>query len=342
MPGQHVLVTGGCGFFGAWIVKRLLDDGDRVTVADVALFTTRWEMLMSKEEIARVAFVQANVDEPAFVDAVVAAAPDAIIHLAGLQMPTCRADPVKGAKVNVIGTLNVFEAAKAIKAANEAAAAAGGAGADAAAARRVPKIVYASSAAIFGPDAEYGEAPVGDMSAPRPSSHYGAFKLCGEFAARAYFLANGIPSVGLRPLTVYGPGRDQGLTSGPSRSIAASVLGQKFDISFSGPTVYIHIREIADIFVTCARDASVHDAKVYTVGGDTVDTKTFLAELVKAVPAASGLITISGGDLPIASKIDDAALRKDYPTIMRIPLAAGIAETVTLYNQMKAAGTLTV
>ena len=341
MP-QHVLVTGGCGFFGAWIVKRLLDDGDRVTVADVALFTARWEMLMSKEEIARVAFVQANVDEPSFVDAVVAAAPDAIIHLAGLQMPTCRADPVKGAKVNVIGTLNVFEAAKAIKAANAAAAAAGGAGGAAAAAARVPKIVYASSAAIFGPDAEYGEAPVGDMSAPRPSSHYGAFKLCGEFAARAYFLANGIPSVGLRPLTVYGPGRDQGLTSGPSRSIAASVLGQKFDISFSGPTVYIHIREVADIFVTCARDSSVHDAKVYTVGGDTVDTRTFLAELAKAVPAAADLITISGGDLPIASKIDDAALRADYPAIIRISLAAGIAETVKLYEGMKAAGTLKV
>ena len=301
---------------------------------------------MTPAEIARITFVKANVDEQAFVDAVVAAAPDAIIHLAGLQMPTCRANPVLGARVNVIGTLNVFEAAKAIKAANEAAAAAAAAAAGGAAAaappRRVPKIVYASSAAIFGPDAEYGEAAVGDMSAPSPSSHYGAFKLCGEFAARAYFLANGIPSVGLRPLTVYGPGRDQGLTSGPSRSIAASVLGEKFDISFSGPTVYVHIREVADIFVTCARDASVHDAKVYTVGGDTVDTKTFLAELVKAVPAASGLITISGGDLPIASKIDDAALRKDYPTIMRIPLAAGIAETVTLYNQMKAAGTLTV
>ena len=324
-------------------MKRLLDDGDRVTVADVALFTKRWEMLMSAEEIARVAFVKANVDEQSFVDAVVAAAPDAIIHLAGLQMPTCRANPVLGARVNVIGTLNVFEAAKAIKAANEAAeAAAAAAGGAAAAPRRVPKIVYASSAAIFGPDAEYGEAPVGDMSAPRPSSHYGAFKLCGEFAARAYFLANGIPSVGLRPLTVYGPGRDQGLTSGPSRSIAASVLGEKFDISFSGPTVYVHIREVADIFVTCARDSSVHDAKVYTVGGDTVDTKTFLAELVKAVPEAAGLITISGGDLPIASKIDDAALRHDYPAIMRIPLAAGIAETVALYRTMKAGGTLTV
>jgi nucleoside-diphosphate-sugar epimerase len=212
-----------------------------------------------------VTFVKGKVDEPEFVAAVVGAAPDAVIHLAGLQVPTCRDNPVLGARVNVIGTLNVFEAAKALKAA-------GGV---------VPKIVYASSAAVFGPDAEYGEEAAGDMSTPKPTSHYGAYKLCCEFAAKAYALSNGIASVGLRPLTVYGPGRDQGLTSFPSRSIAAAVLGQKFEIPFSGATVYIHIREIADIFVQTARNRDVADAKVYTIGGDTVDTATFVSELDK-------------------------------------------------------------
>jgi len=332
MPGQHVLVTGGSGFFGSWIVKRLLEDGDRVTVVDLKLVTQLWEMVMTPEQIAMVNFVSASADEPAFVDAVVAARPDAIIHLAGVQMPTCRANPVLGAKVNVIGTLNVFEAAKALKAAYEAAGDA----------TRVPKIVYASSAAVFGPDAEYGEQAVDDMSAPKPTSHYGAFKLCGEFAAKAYFLVNGIPSVGLRPLTVYGPGRLVGLTSFPSRAIAAAVKGEKFEIPFSGKTVYVHIREIADIFVQCSRDAAVKDAKVYTVGGDTVSTAEFVAELAKIVPEAAGLISVSGGDLPIASKIDDASLRHDYPAIMRLPLAAGIAESVAMFQEHKAKGTLVV
>ena len=133
--------------------------------------------------------------------------------------------------MNVIGTLNVFEAAKQI-------AAAGGS---------APRIVYASSAAIFGPDAEYGEAPVvGDGSAPKPTSHYGAYKLCIEHCAQAYFTTNGLNSVGLRPLTVYGPGRDMGLTSFPSRSVAAALLGQRFDIPFTGATTYIHAREISE------------------------------------------------------------------------------------------------
>jgi nucleoside-diphosphate-sugar epimerase len=173
---QHVVVTGGCGFFGAWIVRQLLRGGDRVTVADATLFTKRWEMLMTPEECAKVAFVEAKVDEDKFVDWLVATAPDAVIHLAGLQVPTCRANPVAGAKVNVIGTLNVFEAAKKLAAAKPGAP--------------VMRVVYASSAAIFGPDAEYGEQAVGDLSVPKPSSHYGAFKLCGEHAAKAYFLDN--------------------------------------------------------------------------------------------------------------------------------------------------------
>jgi nucleoside-diphosphate-sugar epimerase len=276
--------------------------------------------------LSQISFIKGKVDAPEFVAAVAEAKPDAVIHLAGLQMPTCRANPVLGASVNVIGTLNVFEAAKAIKAA-------GGA---------PPKIVYASSAAVFGPDAEYGEKAAGDMSTPKPSSHYGAYKLCAEFAAKAYFLTDGIPSVGLRPLTVYGPGRDTGLTSFPTRAIAASVLGKPFEIPFSGATVYIHIREIADIFVQTARNNVVADGKVYTIGGDTVDTATFVAELDKILPGSAAGITVTGGSLPIASKLDDAALRADYPMLLRIPLADGIKETVEVYKVMAGKGTLTI
>jgi hypothetical protein len=67
-----------------------------------------------------------------------------------------------------------------------------------------------------------------------------------------------------------------------------------------------------------------------------------LQELVKIVPEAADLITISGGDLPIASKIDDAQLRKDYPQLIRLPLAAGLAESVVTYKALKEKGLLTV
>ena len=305
--------------------QALLDGGDTVTVFDVALNTKKWEMLLPAASIARVRFTAGRVDEDAFVDALVAAAPDAVIHLAGLQVPTCRENPVLGAKVNVIGTLHIFEAAKRLKATG----------------RAPPAIVYASSAAIFGADADYGEQAVGDMSTPKPSSHYGAYKLCTEHAAKAYWVSNQVPSVGLRPLTVYGPGRDMGLTSFPTRAIAAAIKGQAFDISFSGDTVYTYVEEVADIFVQCAKRA-VADAKVYTIGGDTVSSAAFVAEIAKHVPAAATLVTVSGSSLPFPSHLDDEALRADYPGLMRVKLAEGVARTVATYKELEAKGTLTV
>ena len=186
MASQNVIVTGGCGFFGAWIVKQLLKEGDTVTVVDLAAPTKWWGALMTPDDIARVRFVKLGVDTEEFVSLVVETAPDAVIHLAGLQIPTCRGNPVLGAKVNVIGTLNVFEAARKLQAAQPG--------------KAVMRVVYASSAAIFGPDADYGDAPAGDTSNPNPSSHYGAYKLCAEHCAKAYWLDYKARAPALQPL----------------------------------------------------------------------------------------------------------------------------------------------
>jgi nucleoside-diphosphate-sugar epimerase len=325
MP-RKILITGGCGFFGTWIIRRLLDDGDQPVVLDMARTTKRWEMILSPAEIARVPFHAIGIDDTEAVLALVAAEkPDAIIHLAALQVPTCRDNPLAGARVNVIGTLNIFEAAKAQRAA-------GGV---------LPRIVYASSAAVFGPDAEYAETHVGDSAALKPTTHYGAYKVCNESSAKAYWIANHIPSVGLRPLTVYGPGRDTGMTSFPTRAIAAALLGQPFDIPFNGRTAYIHMREVADMFVTAAHQP-MSDGLAYTVGGDIVDMREFIAAVDRQIPGAARLITCSGAPLPIASKVDDASLRASYPGLLRIPLEQGLRETIEVFRRLQQAGTLTV
>ena len=93
------------------------------------------------------------------------------------------------------------------------------------------------------------------------------------------------------------------------------------------------------IFIKCAL-APVAGAKVYTIGGDTVTSVAFIAELEKVVPGAAALISASGGDLPIASKLDDAALRRDFPGLLRLPLPAGIAETAVVFRALKAEGRL--
>ena len=114
----------------------------------------------------------------------------------GVLTPTCSANPVLGAQVNLLGSLHVF---------------------DAALAHGVRQVVYASSAGVYGPDhADY----------PAPATHYGAFKLAVEGAARAYWPTQGLASVGFRPFIVYGPGRESGVSAGPSLACRAAAQGQ--------------------------------------------------------------------------------------------------------------------
>jgi nucleoside-diphosphate-sugar epimerase len=318
----HVLVTGGCGFFGTWIIRKLLSDSHRVTVVDVERSTRRWEMALSPDQIEKIAFIAAHIDEPETVSGIFQKVkPDAVIHLAGLQVPTCRANPLLGARVNVIGTLAVFEAAAAMT--------------------TKPAIAFASSAAVFGSDADYDNQEVGDHTAPKPGTHYGAYKLCNEYCARAYYLDRKILSVGFRPLTVYGPGRDVGMTSFPTRSIAAAILKQTFDIPFRGPTAYTYVEEVADFFVAAAL-RPVEGAPSFTVGGDVLDVPSFVAEVQRILPGASKFITCSGGDLPIAAKLDDAELRKAYPSVRRIGIADGIRKTVDVFKKLAEQGRLEV
>ena len=127
-----------------------------------------------------------------------------MIHLAALQVPFCRADPPLGARVNVVGTVNVFEAV-------------------ARRAERMGPVVYASSVAAYDALEDRAAAPA--MQGV-PSTLYGVYKRANEGTATVYAQERETPSVGLRPHTVYGPGRDQGLTSAPTTAMLAAAAGR--------------------------------------------------------------------------------------------------------------------
>src|SRR5205085_10990018 len=99
---------------------------------------------------------------------------------------------------------------------------------------QVERVVYASSAAVHGPADADIPGPIGDEVRLAPMTHYGAFKVCNELNARVYWLDRGLTSVGLRPWTVYGVGRDFGITSEPTRAIESAACGRPFAISYGG------------------------------------------------------------------------------------------------------------
>lgn len=319
--GARFLVTGAKGFIGAWIVKNLVERGDRPYLLDLDRESHRLQALLSPEQMEAFTFLRGDVTR--FEDVERAVSENGIshiIHLAALQVPACAADPRLGAQVNVGGTLNVFETARAHP-------------------DLVKRIVYASSAAVFGPDEFYGSSKVLENAPLEPGTHYGVFKQCNEGNARVYFKDHGISSVGIRPWAVYGAGRDVGITSDPTKAIKAAMLGRAFAIRFTGGLDLQYVNDTARIALRCAQ-AELPGARVYTLRGSVARIEGFIAELEREFPSARGKIRAQGGALPIASDLDDSALVRDLGNVPRTPLAQGIHETRLIFERLHREGKL--
>ena len=336
------LITGAKGFIGAWIVKNLVERGDHPCVFDTDTESHRLRALLTDEQTERLCFIRGDVVRFEDLDRAVAEhGVTHIIHGAALQVPACAADPVRGAEVNVLGTLNVFEVAR----------------------RRrdlVKRIVYASSAAVFGPEEFYGSSTVPEGALLLPGTHYGVFKQCNEGNARVYFASDGISSVGLRPWAVYGVGRDQGVTSGPTKAIKATVVGRPYTIRFTGGLDLQYVDDTAKIALRCA-ESDLPGARVYTLRGSVVHMEHYIAELERisrrargpqgeiphgGIPHGGGslqgerMIRAEGKPLPIAYDLDDSALVRDLGEAPRTPLERGIRETIEIFERLHRAGRL--
>jgi nucleoside-diphosphate-sugar epimerase len=319
MNDQTFLITGAHGFIGAWIVKRLLAAEAQVVIFDRSPDPQRLLLIMDPDQVARVHLVTGDITDAGVLSPIIDRfAVTNVIHLAGLQVPTCRADPRLGALVNVVGTINVFEAVRG-------------------AAPQVNKVVYASSAAVFG--AIEDDRAVNERDEPRPSSHYGVFKHCNEGNAQVYFLEHGLSSVGLRPLTVYGVGRDFGLTSDPTKAMKAAVVGRSFHIRFGGRTDFQYVADTADVFIRAAT-SDLTGAHVFNLHGEVVPVRGVVDEIERVRPDARGRITYADELLSIPSTMDDTALRAALGEVPATPLSEGVATTMALFAELHEKGNL--
>ena len=321
IASERFLVTGALGCIGAWTVRALVRDGADVTAFDLGTDARRLRLIMSDEELAGVHFEVGDITDLAEVERVLDAGEITnVIHLAALQVPFCRADPPRGALVNVVGTVNVFEAVRRR-------------------AERMAPVVYTSSMAVF--TADDVDPRTGRLTVdahPHPPNHYGVYKLANEGNARIYWLDSGLPSIGVRPMTVYGVGRDQGMTSGPTKAIVAAVLGIPYRVSFSGPTLYQYTGDVARTLVAASR-SSLQGANVFNLPGVVADGRALVAAIEAVVPGAAGLVDFEPGDLPFPSEIDHDGIETVDPDPVT-PMLDGIAETVDIMRRLAAEGRL--
>ncbi|HMP17480.1 MAG TPA: SDR family oxidoreductase [Gemmatales bacterium] len=316
---MSLLLTGGFGCIGSWIVKNLIEQNRIVHVYDTHYEPKRLLQLLEPEQLEAVHFHAGDVaDAAAFRGVVEKEGITHIIHLAGLQVPVCRADPIRGARVNVLGTLSVFEAVKG----------------------QVQRIVFASSAAVFGPPEDETAPPLGDHADLTPTTHYGVYKAANEGNARIYYQENGICSVGIRPATVYGVGRDFGMTSEPTKALKCLVLRRPYYISFGGWQDMQYADDVAKVFLRCAEKPDFTGARVYNLKGHRVEISEIHSVMCQLEPEAKTSITYGNTPLPVAYDFLDSGLQKEFGPLPLTPLLEGFEATWKQFQKLHSLGRL--
>ena len=276
---KRALVTGGAGFIGCHLVRRLIHDGVAVTVLDDLSSGDRAALPDS------VRLVEASVLDAEIVAREVALV-DAVFHLAAIaSVSRCNNDLVGSHKVNITGFLNVLDAAS----------------------RRspAPALVYASSAAVYGDH----ERPVDETARATPLSPYGADKLGMELHAHAAAATRGMVSVGLRLFNVYGPEQNPDSPYAGVISIFADAIANGRQVTVFGDGLqtrdFIFVSDVVEAMLAAA-GARASQADVFNVCTGEPTTLLDLIATLERVSGASaktafgpwreGDITVSIGD----------------------------------------------
>src|SRR5688572_5535366 len=321
MTSERFLITGALGCIGSWAVKRLVDEGVPVTTYDLPGEPHRMRIIMDDASIGQVNFVHGDItDEVRFEEVVREQEITHILHLAALQVPFVRANPILGARVNVVGSAIVFETARKL-------------------ADQIKGLAHASSVAVYGPATMYPPGPLADDAPLAPVTLYGVTKEANEGWAAIYWQDYQIPSVGLRPFFVYGPGRDQGVSSTPTKGMAAAAVGRPYHISFGGTDTYQHADDVAKVFIAAARTMP-RGAPVYNLGGTLASVADVVAAIERAAPESAGTITYASEPLFTPDGVEGKAIESLLGLIAWRPLEQGVQDTIGTFRAAARAGRL--
>ena len=312
MRDETILITGSAGCIGAWALRHLINEGANFVATDLTEDLSRPSLLLTDEEISKVNWQQLDVTDTEAVKEMVAKNDIThIVHLAGLQVPFCKANPALGASVNVVGTVNILEAARHNK---------------------VQGISYASSLGTFGPPENYPVRPVPDDAVAAPDTLYGVYKYANEETARIFWQDWQVGSIGLRPYNVYGVARDQGMTADIAKAILAVAAGKPFHIRYDGEIALQHASDVSRIFIDCAR-ANYDGATICNLRNDVISVSDFMTQLKGMYPQAQ-ITCETGNNLPYPADLDDSGLRSILGSVPHIPLEDGIRQDFETFSAL--------
>lgn len=261
-----VLVTGGCGFIGAHLVRRLVRRGDRVLIIDRKTEGNSADEVLAEPDRENVCYLSADVPEPEHLAGTLEAyGVQAVVHLASPLGSVTEVDPGAVVRDMIDPHLRIL---------------------DAASQAGVARIVWASSVGVFGRASDYPATLVPNDAALLPFTLYGAGKTLLERLTEGYRRCHGLDAFGLRFPLVYGPGRQRGGGQFTTRLIEGAALGQPVDVAAPDERHdWMYVEDAARSLIQ-AIDARSVGAPALTVGGTRASVRDVVTLLLGWFPAA--------------------------------------------------------
>ena len=316
---RSVLVTGGAGFIGSHVVDHFLSQGARVAVVD-NLVTGRRANLAPEAE-----FHELDVRAPETAALIRDGEFDAVLHLAAqIDVRKSVADPMYDAGVNVLGTINLLEAARS--------------------SARSPRFVFASTGgALYG---EFVTPPSDELTPKDPESAYGVAKLAAEYYMAYFARVQGLETVALRFGNVYGPRQDPHGEAGVVAIFCDRILTSRPLTIFGDGTQtrdYVYVGDVARAAVAAASrelpPMRQVDSRAFNIGTGVGTSVLTLADTLRSVAGSEAVIEHApkrAGELQ-ASVLDIGKAARDLSWRPQVSLREGLAETFAWFAARRAA-----
>jgi len=336
----RIFITGGTGCIGAVTVYQLLtkygDRTEQVLIASRSSSTDRLEIwfgdtLRKHVNDGKIAFARVDIGDRRSLDHTLREfQPTHVIHLGALQSPDCAADPERGVAINLMSTMNLFRMVAELES-------------------PVERFVFASSGAVYGKRSMYPGATVPENARLAPPNLYGVWKAAGEHLAALFHQQTAIPTVSLRLNTTYGPGRDLGTTSAPTKVMKSLAIGAHQGktipllMPYSGRENYHYVEDVGAHFAGVCM-LPFEGCQAFNIKGKTVEVTDFL-KTVQQVASAMGIAEfLETGVAKEATPnlficdLDDSAVETQFPGLPRTDLAEGIRSTLKRLQEMASRG----
>lgn len=304
-----VLVTGGAGFIGSHLVETLLAEGHKVRILD-NLSTGKRENLPSSNAIE---FIKGDIRDSSEVSSCTRGT-DAIVHLAAVSsVQASIEDPVATHQSNFIGTLNILEAARA---------------------NGISRLVYASSAAVYG---DPKRLPVSEDLKPDPLSPYAVDKLSSEYYLRYYSSQYNLNTIAFRFFNIYGPRQDPSSPYSGVISIFSERINNDLPVTIFGDGMqtrdFVFVKDLVAILVKSLSHTQFN-CQVMNIG---TGTEISLLELLAELEAITGKTVRRRheprrlGDI-IRSCADTTQLKQVFAILPSTSLREGLG-TLLMYDK---------